>query len=105
VTGELTLVLIADKDKPQYALLALIPTLLFGGLDAYYLALEKSFRDSYNRFIDKLHERSLTSTDLYAVEATGPLINHFARALRSASVWPFYLTLLALVAIAKRLIV
>jgi hypothetical protein len=32
------LVLVADKSKPDYALIALIPILLFLALDAYYLA-------------------------------------------------------------------
>lgn len=38
------LVLVADKGKPQHALIALLPTLLFLALDAYYLSLEKHGR-------------------------------------------------------------
>ncbi|MGN2393596.1 hypothetical protein ACTFO6_19145, partial [Pelomicrobium sp. G1] len=42
------LVIVADKGKPKYALIAVIPTVLFLVLDAYYLALERCFRVSYN---------------------------------------------------------
>lgn len=45
------LVVVADKGKPEYAWLALIPTVLFFALDAYYLALEKMFRLSYNNLL------------------------------------------------------
>ena len=50
------LVVVADKGKPRYALIAVIPTVLFLVLDCYYLALERMFRRSYNSFIDKLHQ-------------------------------------------------
>src|ERR1044071_1280932 len=53
------LIVIADKNKPHLALLALLPTLLFLGLDIFYLALEKGFRNSYNDFIRKVHMQAL----------------------------------------------
>ena len=53
------LVIVADKGKPEYAWIALLPTFVFGALDAYYLALEKAFRNSYNEFISKVHKKSL----------------------------------------------
>src|SRR6267142_352932 len=59
------LVVIADKGQPQFAWLAVIPTVLFLILDAYYLALERGFRKAYNTFIEKLHERELKPADLY----------------------------------------
>ncbi len=64
------LVIVADKGKPNYALIAGIPTILFLILDAYYLALERCFRDSYNSFIDKLHGGRVATSDLYAVTPT-----------------------------------
>ena len=44
-----TLIVAANKDKPDYTLFALVPTLLFLALDVYYLALEKGFRKAYNK--------------------------------------------------------
>ena len=38
-----TLVLVDWIGEPQHALIALVPTLLFQALDAYYLALEWAF--------------------------------------------------------------
>ena len=45
------LLLVARADTAAYALLALIPSLLFFYLDAYYLTHEKAFRDAYNAFV------------------------------------------------------
>src|SRR5262245_53799678 len=98
------LVVITDKSKPEYAWLALIPTLLFLVLDAYYLGLEKAFRDSYNAFIDRLHEGRIQARDLYAVVPTGSLLRHFTQALRSFSVWPLYITLIVMIWLAKSLV-
>ena len=61
------LVIVADKGKPDYAWIAMLPIIVFAALDAYYLALEKAFRNSYNDFISKLHNKSLTESDLYSV--------------------------------------
>ena len=44
------LVLVARTGEPHHALLALAPALLFLLLDAYYLALERAFRNSYDAF-------------------------------------------------------
>lgn len=94
------LVLVADKSKPDYALIAFIPVLLFLALDAYYLALEKRFRNSYNSFIEKLHRKGITSADLYAIVPSGNATKALWAALKSFSVWPFYLTLVVMVLIA-----
>lgn len=99
-----TLVIVADKRKPEYAWLALIPTLLFLVLDAYYLALEHAFRASYNNFIDKLHRGRIKPSDLYAVVPSGSLFWHFLTALRSFSVWPMYSALLVMIYMARRLL-
>ena len=60
------LVIIADKGKPDYAWIALLPPVVFLALYAYYLAVEKGFRDSYNQFVSKLRAGSLTVQDLYS---------------------------------------
>ncbi len=98
------LVVVADKSKPEYAWIAVIPTVLFLTLDAYYLALEKAFRDSYNEFIEKLHHGHIESRDLYAVVPSGSLFRQFVTALGSFSVWPMYLTLLGMIYVAKRFV-
>lgn len=99
------LVIVADKGKPGYALIALIPTILFLVLDAYYLALEKAFRDSYNEFIEKLHSKTILSSDLYAISPKGSLLRAFIKSLRSFSIWPFYLTLIAMIWIVKSIVI
>lgn len=99
------LVIVADKGKPQYAWLALIPTILFLVLDAYYLGLERGFRNAYNAFIKKLHSQALQPEDLFVVVPQGGLVCLFFASLVSFSVWPFYGTLAAMIYAAKVLVI
>ena len=88
------LVLVARSATPGFALLALLPTLLFLFLDAYYLALEQVFRNSYNAFVRKLHsDGAVGLSGLYVVRPAGPVNKQMLVSLRSTSVWPFYLAL------------
>lgn len=96
------LVIIADKGKSNDFFIATIPTVLFWALDAYYLGLEKMFRNSYNNFIGKLHAGKLVADDLFAVSPTGNMIKVFLCSLFSFSVWPLYLTLLSMVFVVKQ---
>lgn len=95
------LVIVADKGRPEYAWIALLPTVVFAALDAYYLALEKAFRNSYNQFITKLHKQRLTEEDLYSVSPVGNISKLQIESVKSFSVWGFYLSLIALIAITK----
>lgn len=99
------LVIVADKGKPHYALIALVPTLLFLVLDTYYLALERCFRQSYNNFIEKLHAGRVVAADLYAVTPAGSVGRTFFKSLGSFSIWPFYTTLVVMVWVAKRIVI
>lgn len=93
------LVLVARTDTIDYALLALLPTLLFLFLDAYYLALEQVFRNSYNAFVRKLHGDGIALSDLYVVHPVGSVNKQMLVSLRSTAVWPFYLMLVIAVAL------
>ncbi|MCU7918984.1 MAG: hypothetical protein KZQ95_11580 [Candidatus Thiodiazotropha sp. (ex Epidulcina cf. delphinae)] len=95
------LVIVADKGKPDFAWIALFPAILFLTLDAYYLTLEKGFRASYNQFVKKIHKNTLSADDLYSVSPAGDMYKHRRDALKSFSVWGFYLGLIALVVIAR----
>ncbi len=95
------LVVVADKNKPDYALIALIPTLLFLLLDIYYLGMEKGFRNSYNIFVKKVHEGILTTDDLFSVKPTGTDLKLQWEALGSFSVWGFYSFLGGMILIAR----
>jgi len=98
------LVIVADKGKPDFVWIALFPAILFAGLDAYYLALEKGFRNSYNEFIRKLHTGQLSTEDMYSVAPTGRNLDLQVSALKSFSVWGFYVPLVALLAIARKVV-
>ncbi len=98
------LVIVANKEKPQYAMIAYIPTFLFLVLDTYYLSLEKGFRNSYNDFIRKLHKNKIESDDLFAIVPKGNLTKVFFKSMISFSVWPFYLALAIMIYIIRFLI-
>lgn len=99
------LVLVARTEQPNYILLALLPALLFLILDAYYLALERAFRVSYNKFVEKLHRGELQSADLYRLAPTGSIPKHFCWAFcKSFSILPFYLALGIMAVIAWALV-
>jgi hypothetical protein len=99
------IVVIADKGQPGYVWIALVPVGLFFLLDAYYLGLERQFRERYNAFIGKLHEGKAEVEDVFIVTPGGGLsgtMNAALLASGSVSVWPFYV-LLALTLLAVRL--
>jgi len=98
------IVVIADKGEPRYVWIALVPVGLFFLLDAYYLGLERQFRERYNDFIRKLHGGTAEIDDVFIVTPGGGLTGSMKAALlacRSVSVWPFYF-LLALMLLAVR---
>jgi len=99
------LVIVADKGKPQYALLTLIPVILFLALDTYYLSLERGFRKSYNSFIEKLHNKKLQPTDFFVVIPQSSMPKILFSSLCSFSIWPFYGTLAGMIYTAKILII
>lgn len=95
------LITVADKGEPRHVWIALLPTVLFAILDAYYLALERGFRASYNQFVRRLHRGCLTDSDLFAVTPHGQMSWHQLGALGSLSVWGFYAGLGVLIAVTK----
>lgn len=91
------LILGADKGKSDYVWIAIIPTFLFLTLDAYYLALEKEFRNSYKKFVRRLHSGTLNSHELFEINPSGNHKKELLNSLFSISVLPFYLTLIGMI--------
>jgi hypothetical protein len=98
------LVVIADKNNSKLAMIAYIPTFLFLLLDAHYLALEKGFRISYNAFVAKLHKEQLVSEDFYVISPNGNIFLMTLKSMGSFSIWPFYLTLAAMIFIGMKVL-
>ena len=99
------LVLVARTGEPQHALIALVPTLLFLVLDAYYLALERAFRNSYNAFVANLHAGQLPSSQVYKVNPIGMGLPLVVRCLGSVSIWIFYPLVAATIILAWQLVI
>ena len=86
-------VVAADKDNINLLLVAGLPILLFGMLDAYYLGLERRFRDCYESFAKKLHDGRARIDDVFVVAPHLELRGFFPEAFAaffSFSVWPVY---------------
>lgn len=100
------LVVIADKTEPDYAWIAVLPVLLFGVLDAYYLGQERAFRTSYNKFVAKIHSGQATTQDLFKVApATDTsVVRGSIQAISSFAIYPFYITLLLMIALTRFII-
>ncbi len=99
------LVLVARTGKAEHALIALAPTVLFYLLDAYYLSLERGFRNSYNSFVRLLHDGQATASELFAVSPKGSVWRGTLWAMfLSFSVPPFYAVVVGTVLLAWCLI-
>lgn len=97
-------VIIADKGKPDFVWISVIPIVLFFFLDSYYLGLEQQVRELYNDFVRKLHAAEATLEDTFAVkpsEGVGDTLEATLVAARSISVWPFYGLLALMLVIVK----
>ena len=95
------LVLVARTGIADHALIALAPTALFYVLDAYYLGLERRFRNSYDSFVAKVQRGEAQVSDLYTIAPSGSTGGQFLWAmLRSFSVLPFYAVVGATVMLA-----
>ena len=68
------LVLGAGMTEFDHLWIAYVPLVLFLGLDMYYLALERRFRESYNAFLHKLRNGDITVVDLYEVTPAGSAV-------------------------------
>lgn len=107
------LVFALEKGSAEAAAVALIPVLMFCFLDAYYLALERQFRNTYSDFLDGLHgveddqgqKKVLDINSLYRITTTGKLPAFFKKALSSWAVMPFYVGICTLVFLVFFLVV
>jgi hypothetical protein len=75
------------EGKTAFLWIAVIGAVLFALMDAYYLAMEKAYR----RLHEEVSARPLADADQLGLKR-GSI--HLGSALRSWSVWPFYLTLI-----------
>src|SRR5260370_23684193 len=82
----------AMKDE-KIAALAIIPLIIFGFLDAAYLANEKAYRDLYNRLAAKIRDGTYRLADCFVLSAPTDA-SHHRWAHASLSALPVYLLLI-----------
>lgn len=101
------LVVSVDKGNPNYVWICLVPILLLMFLDAYYLGMERQFRDLYNQFVKKVHSEQATIDDVFIVApgtGAGTTLGSTTRALASISIGPFYSLLVVTLSLVRLLI-
>lgn len=85
----------ASTYKPNIILVAVIPTILFALLDAYYLRLERDIINCQNKFLDGSDEQKMTSFLKLDLDSSLPYkLKSFLGSLASFSIWPYYLGML-----------
>jgi len=77
----------------RIAVAAIIPILVFGFVDAAYLANEKAYRDLYNRIVARIRGNTYGLGDFGDLSAPSDA-GHYIWAFSSWSVWPVYLGLI-----------
>lgn len=87
------MVLVAQTETPAFALIALLPTLLFLILDTYYLMLERSFRNLYDQLVWKIQNNDYGIQDLYTARRPSMSRREKLAVVKSYAIWPFYLAL------------
>jgi len=84
----------------EIASYALLPVLLFGCLDAMYLAQERAYRQLYRKVVDKIRAGKYVLGDAFETDARFGLSGFF-RALLSWAVFPIYLGLIVAYVVAR----
>jgi hypothetical protein len=93
VTLVAALLALAAKDgNPQFLAVALLPTVIFAGLDAYYLHLERGYRSLFDRAAN-----ADPGLPLFTLHRAAPDrgVRRWLAALGRPVVWGYYLAVLA----------
>ena len=96
IVSALAAVYASDASNPCgyiYFMIAIPVVLIFCGLDAYYLKMEKQYRDLYNKVLE-----SPTITD-FNMDSSG-FKRTLWQAFMSPSVWILYVSVLVLLVVA-----
>ena len=92
-------VAVADKGNANLLWFAALPIPAFFMLDVYYLGLERGFRESYNKFVNRLVRNELEPSDLYCLNPSNDIVWLRLESVRSYSVLGYYPPLALLVAL------
>ena len=91
---------LANDAITNYIWIALIPTVLFLVLDAYYLGQEKKFRDIEAVFVEKLKSGEDIMSEIYTFrQEENHTCKYFWKGLISLSTWLMYAILAAIIMI------
>ena len=98
------LVIIANKTEANLVWISILPLLSFLVLDAYYLSLERGFRESYGQFIGRIGLEDFSITEALKIQPHANGKRYFIESIFSISVLPFYLGIMSFIFLAKIII-
>ncbi|WP_050798441.1 hypothetical protein [Commensalibacter intestini] len=93
ITAAVFTILTINK-QTTYCYYAAYPIITCCILDAYYLCMERAFRNNHEKFIEKLHSHNLQLTDLYNLKRESITCHKMLKAFCSLSVFLFYASLI-----------
>ncbi len=79
---------------------AIVPIVIFGLVDAAYLAQEKAYRGLFNSLVDGIRNNEYALLDSFNLKAPANS-GHYLAALKSWSVWPLYVGLVLVYVLAR----
>jgi len=102
----LVTILISAEKINNYWWLAIVITFMGAIVDAYYLALERTYVDKYNKFIANLNNGVLNENSIYdmrprTTELKCELLARTINSMFSFSIFGFYLILISLSLVIK----
>jgi len=87
-----------EKEFPEALFVGVAGVLAF--LDAYYLALERSFRAIHSNFCKNLQSERVSEDSIFYLIPHKPTIGKVLSAFLSPAVWPFYTAITAFVVLS-----
>ena len=100
------LVLLIDKGKMDYYYISFIPLIMFFVLDAFYLGLEREFREQYKVFVEALNSETFDQKNVFVIVLDNGFLHKIWRTLKSLysfSTTPFYFILGMLIYFSSRI--
>lgn len=89
----------ATAQKPKVLLISIIPILICGLLDIFYLSLEKAYRQKYNEAVEQAKASQISDSAIFNMTPPREYISckFCLTAFKSWSVWPVYCGTIAII--------
>lgn len=87
-----------SKNNPNFIFVTLLPAFSFWFLDAYYLQLERKFRELYKKVQDD-YVNNTNIVPLFDMNIKSTKVDNIFRIMISKSIWPLHLIIVLIIAV------